>query len=131
MVDLSRKGVPSLGDSENLDVKRACIFCKIVAGEIPCEKVFESEDFIVIRDANPKVDGHLLVISKEHYGSFLDMSAELYSGMLSTVKDVLEKLGIENFNLVVNNGKIAGQLIAHIHLHILPRVEGDGFKLGV
>lgn len=108
-----------------------CIFCKIVRGEIPSERVFESEDFIVIKDVNPKVEGHLLVISKEHYGSFLDMPTELYSGMLSTVKDVLEKLDIKDFNLVLNNGKVAGQLVPHVHLHILPRAEGDGFSLNV
>jgi len=107
-----------------------CVFCKIVAGEIPCEKVFEDGDFIVIKDANPKVDGHLLVISREHYEDFLSLPSGLYSGMLEMVKDVVGKLGVKDFNLVVNNGKLAGQLVSHFHLHILPRKEGDGFRVG-
>jgi len=108
-----------------------CVFCKIVAGEIPCEKVAESEDFIVIKDANPKVEGHLLVIPREHYEDFLSLPSGLYSGMLEMVKDVVGKLGVKDFNLVVNNGKLAGQLVSHFHLHILPRKEGDGFRVGV
>jgi histidine triad (HIT) family protein len=106
-----------------------CIFCKIVAGEIPCEKVLENDDFIVIKDANPKVDGHLLVIPKEHSDNFLGLSPGLYGGLLESVRAVCSELNVENFNLIVNNGKIAGQLVSHFHLHILPRVEGDGFKL--
>ena len=107
------------------------MFCKIVAGEIPSEKVLEGDDFVVIKDVNPKVDGHLLVISKEHYGTFLDMPEELYSKMLMVVRKVVGDLGIRDFNLVVNNGKVAGQLIPHVHLHILPRKEGDEFRVGV
>jgi len=110
---------------------RDCVFCKIVAGEIPSEKVLEGDDFVVIKDVNPKVDGHLLVISKEHYGTFLDMPEELYSKMLMVVRKVVGDLGIRDFNLVVNNGKVAGQLIPHVHLHILPRKEGDEFRVGV
>ena len=124
-MEVSRKGVPSLGDSDNLDIKRACIFCKIVAGEIPCDKVFENEDFIVIKDANPKVEGHSLVISKKHYETFLDMPSGLYEKFLSSVKDAVDKLGVKNFNLVLNNGEVAGQLVSHLHLHILPRKKGD------
>lgn len=106
------------------------MFCKIVAGEISSEKVVESEDFVVIRDANPKVEGHLLVISKKHYESFLDLPSDLYSKLLVMAKKVVEKLGMKDFNLVLNNGKVAGQLVLHVHLHILPRREGDGFRVG-
>jgi len=108
-----------------------CIFCKIVKGDIPSEKVLENEDFIVIRDVNPKVEGHSLVISKEHYENFLDMPSSLYSGMLAIAKEAVEKLGAKDFNLVMNNGKVAGQLVPHVHLHILPRREGDDFSLSV
>lgn len=102
------------------------MFCKIVAGEISSEKVVESEDFVVIRDANPKVEGHLLVISKKHYESFLDLPSDLYSKLLVMAKKVVEKLGMKDFNLVLNNGEVAGQIVPHFHLHILPRREGDG-----
>lgn len=106
-----------------------CIFCKIVAWEIPAERVLEGEDFIVIKDANPKVEGHLLVIPREHYESFMDMPKSLYEGMLETAKFALAKLEAKDFNLVLNNGKIAGQVVPHVHLHVLPRREGDGFRV--
>ena len=108
-----------------------CVFCKIIRGEIPCEKILESESFIVIKDANPRVEGHLLVIPREHYEGFLGMPLELYGEFLETAKKVIERLGVKEFNLVVNNGRVAGQLISHTHLHILPRKEGDGFRLNV
>jgi len=103
-----------------------CIFCKIVKGEIPAEIILEDDDFIVIKDVNPKVEGHSLVISKKHYETFLDMPSGLYLGLLETAKEAIEKLGVKDFNLVINNGKIAGQLVPHVHLHILPRKESDG-----
>jgi histidine triad (HIT) family protein len=108
-----------------------CVFCKIVNGDLPSDKVFENEDFIVIKDVNPKVEGHLLVISKTHYESFLDLPEGLYSKFLKVVKEVVMELKMDNFNLVVNNGGVAGQLVPHVHLHILPRKEGDVFRIGV
>ena len=106
-----------------------CVFCKIVAGEIPCEKVFENEGFIVIADAQPQTEGHSLVISKKHYKNFMEMPKELYGGMLSAAKEAVGKLGCDSFNLVVNNGKAAQQLVPHVHLHIVPRKEGDGYRI--
>jgi len=108
-----------------------CIFCKIVRGEILSEKVLENDDFIVIKDANPKVEGHSLVIPREHYETFLDLPSGLYEKFLKTAKESVEKLEAKDFNFVINNGKIAGQLVPHVHLHILPRKEGDGFSLAV
>jgi len=108
-----------------------CVFCKIVAGQIPSEKVFENENFIVIRDVSPQVEGHLLVIPKMHVGNFMELDEGMYEGFLRTVADVARQEGLENFNLVVNEGRVAGQIVEHLHLHILPRVEGDGFELGV
>ncbi len=112
-----------------------CIFCKIVAGEIPSEKVLESENFIVVKDAFPKLNGHSLVISKKHYDSFLDMPSELYEELLKTSKEatlkIVKEVGAEGFNLVVNNGRVAGQIVPHVHWHILPRKKDDGFEFGV
>jgi len=111
-------------------MKDGCVFCKIVNGDISSEKVFENENFIVIKDVNPKVEGHLLVIPKKHYDNFLELSSGMYEKFLGTVKDAVEKLGVKDFNLVVNNGKDAGQVVGHLHLHVLPRREGDGFRIG-
>jgi len=108
-----------------------CVFCKIVAGKIPCHKIWESKEFVVIEDANPKVEGHLLVVSKKHYNNFLDLSSGLYEKFLVSVREVIDKIGIKDFNLVLNNGKLAGQVVPHLHLHILPRREEDGFRFGV
>ena len=107
------------------------MFCKIVKGEIPADRVFENDSFIVIKDVSPKVEGHLLVIPKEHCDDFLSVPLEMYSDFLATVKNVVEKLGVKDFNLVVNTGEVAGQTVKHFHLHILPRCEGDGFRVGV
>lgn len=108
-----------------------CIFCKIVRGEIPSERIFESKNFIVVRDAYPKLDGHSLVIPKKHFENFIEMDSELYREMLEVAKNAIGKIGCKEFNLVLNNGKSAGQVIFHVHLHILPRKKGDGFKFGV
>lgn len=108
-----------------------CIFCKIVAGEIPSDEVFANEDFVVIKDVNPKVEGHLLVIPKKHYDGLLDLNSDISGKVLDVVRSVVDEQGIKDFNLVVNNGRVAGQLIDHFHLHILPRREGDGFGLNV
>jgi histidine triad (HIT) family protein len=105
-----------------------CIFCKIVSGEIPAEKVLETKNFIVIKDANPKVEGHSLVIPKKHCNSFLDLSRKQYEDFLVTAKEAVGTFS-GDFNLVINNGSVAGQVVKHLHMHILPRKFGDGFKL--
>ena len=117
-----------------------CIFCKIVKGEIPGERVFENDNFIVIKDANPKVERHLLVVSKKHFKSILDTPSTLYGEFLEIAKEVAfdmlkgrkgEQNKPEGFNFVFNVLEAGGQVVPHVHLHILPRREGDGFKLNV
>jgi histidine triad (HIT) family protein len=114
-----------------LFVMNNCVFCRIVAGKMEAERVFESENFIVIRDAFPKVKGHLLVVSKGHYKDFMEMPRGLYDEMLGVVRSVVLQEKIRDFNLVVNRGEVAGQVVWHFHLHIMPRVTGDGFKFGI
>lgn len=108
-----------------------CVFCKIVAGEVPSDKVFENDEFVVIRDIAPKVEGHILVIPKKHFSNFVEMDSDLDRKMLGVVREVVKKEGVEDFNLVLNNGRVAGQLVDHVHLHVLPRIERDGFEVGV
>lgn len=112
-----------------------CIFCKIVKGEIESKKVREGDNFIVIRDAHPKVEGHCLVIPKEHFSRLEEMPASFYQEFLLDAKDaaieLINEVGAEDFNLILNNGKDAGQIINHVHLHILPRKKGDGFSVSV
>jgi len=108
-----------------------CVFCKIVKGELPSEKVLENNDFIVIKPLNPEVEGHSLIIPKEHYKTFSDIPQELYKEFLKTTKETINKLEIESYNLVINSGKDSGREIPHVHMHVLPRKKGDGFKLTV
>jgi histidine triad (HIT) family protein len=108
-----------------------CIFCKIAKGEIPIEKILETERFVVFKDSNPKVPGHSLVIPKEHYKTLLDIPDSLMGEFLETAKEAAFKLiketGAEGFNLIMNNYEVAGQVVPHAHLHILPRKKNDGF----
>lgn len=110
--------------------KKECVFCKIVKGKIPTEFVLESDNFIVFSDANPKVEGHSLVVPKNHYETLLDVPDSLMGEFLETAKEAAFKLikehDAEGFNLVMNNFEVAGQVVGHVHLHILPRKKGDG-----
>jgi histidine triad (HIT) family protein len=108
-----------------------CIFCKVIAGDLPSTKFYEDADFVVIKNIHPVVDGHFLVVSKKHYGNFMEMDSGLYGKALIVAKKVILERGTRDFNLVVNNGKVANQLIEHFHLHVLPRKENDGFEFGV
>lgn len=112
-----------------------CIFCKIVIGEIPAQVIFESDNFIVIKDIKPKTDGHSLIIPKNHYRTLLDMEFSLYGEFLECAKETALKFMNENkaegFNLIMNNFKVAGQLVEHAHLHVIPRYKTDNFRTSV
>lgn len=105
-----------------------CVFCKIVNREISSKKLLENKNFIVIEDANPKVEGHCLVIPKRHSNNFLDFPKRDYEDFLNTVREAVGQF-VGDFNLVVNNGSVAGQVVNHFHLHVLPRKLDDGFNL--
>lgn len=110
-----------------------CIFCKIVAGEIPCAKVFETESCLAFLDIAPVNAGHALVLPKGHYPTLMDIPAELGSDLfqaLSVVgKAVMEATGADGLNLMQNNFEAAGQLVHHAHFHLIPRFSDDGLKL--
>ncbi len=115
--------------------EKDCIFCKIVRGEIDSKKILETENFFAIKDVNPKTKGHSLVIPKKHFKTLLDMPSSLFGEFLETAKKLAFKLldeeKAEGFNLIMNNYEVAGQLVPHVHLHILPRTKGDDFRMGV
>lgn len=110
-----------------------CIFCKIVAGEIPCHKVYESDEVLSFLDIAPVRKGHLLVIPKEHFEDILETPEELgiaFSAALKRLGNALmQGVGATGFNIGMNVKKPAGQLVFHAHWHIIPRVEGDGLTL--
>lgn len=108
-----------------------CLFCKIAAKEIPSEVVYEDEKIIAFLDIYPTSFGHTLVIPKQHYENVLDADSDVFGPILSVVQKIgraqVDSLGVKGFNVIVNNGKDAGQVIPHLHIHIIPRREGDGF----
>lgn len=106
-----------------------CIFCKIIKGEIPVVKIWEDEDFLAFPDANPRGKGHSLIIPKKHFSTIMDISNEIsrryIDAIKKTAKILMEKYSTDSFNIVLNHGKAAGQKVEHVHVHILPRKEGD------
>jgi len=107
-----------------------CVFCKIVAGEIPATKIYEDDVVLAFLDIGPVSDGHTLVISKQHVKKLHECSAELlgqigsYLGKIA--KAVASGMNSEGYNVLCNNGRAAGQLVDHLHFHIIPRNAGDG-----
>ena len=110
-----------------------CLFCKIVAGEIPAEKVYEDADTLAFLDIKPVNPGHTLVIPKDHYENVFEAPEEVWGKVMQSVKKVAHAmkngLPVDDLNIAMNNGKHAGQVIFHAHVHVIPRYEGDGFEL--
>jgi histidine triad (HIT) family protein len=110
-----------------------CLFCKIVAGEIPCEKVYEDENTLAFLDIKPVNPGHTLIVPKEHYENVFEAPEEVWGHVMQTVKKVShaikDGLPVADLNIAMNNGKHAGQVIFHAHVHVMPRYENDGFEL--
>lgn len=100
-----------------------CIFCKIIAGEIPSDKVYEDDDMIIIKDINPQAKIHYLMIPKQHFANIIEMTDEqslIVARMLKTLSGLVDKLGLSGgFRLVSNKGKDACQSVEHLHIHIL------------
>lgn len=107
-----------------------CIFCKIAKGIVPSKKIYENNSFFSIPDTNPILDGHSLVISKEHFETILDvpdnLSSELLDCIKRTARELMNDSLVEGFNILNNNHEVAGQIVKHVHFHILPRKKGDG-----
>ena len=113
-------------------MEKECIFCKIVSEEISSEKIYEDDNVIGILDANPKVEGHALIIPKKHFKTLLDIPNSLGNELIEAAKKIALKLideeKAEGFNLLMNNFEVAGQVIPHAHIHIIPRKKDDGVK---
>ena len=109
-----------------------CIFCKIAKGEIPSTKLYEDDDFLSFLDIAPANHGHSLVITKEHYETLEDIPEDRLQALIATVqkiaKAVVKGTDAEGFNVFANNKKVAGQLVPHLHFHIVPRFSNDGIK---
>jgi histidine triad (HIT) family protein len=109
-----------------------CIFCKIIARELPAEILYENDRVIAILDINPIHHGHALVIPKEHCLDFLTIpESDLHDVLHVTQKiarALVDALDLKGFNIFSNNGRIAGQSVFHFHMHVTPRYSDDNIK---
>lgn len=109
-----------------------CIFCKIVAGEIPSQKVYEDENTMAFLDIAPVNYGHTLIIPKKHYKNLEEIDENTLVQVIKTVKKVGQAIkkgmDVKGYNVMENNDPVAGQVVPHIHFHIIPRLESDGLK---
>lgn len=107
-----------------------CIFCKIVNGEIPSKTVHEDDMFKVILDLGPAAKGHALIIPKDHFANIYELPEDIAGEAMKLAKKLAikmtENLQADGFNLMQNNGEVAGQTVNHFHLHLIPRYKDDG-----
>ncbi len=106
-----------------------CLFCKIIAGDVPSHKVYEDDFVYSFLDIYPCSEGHTIVLPKKHFRRFTEMSGDDVANLFVSVNKIARKLeealGLEGMNVGINNGEIAGQSVPHVHVHIIPRREGD------
>ena len=106
-----------------------CIFCKIAKGEIPAATLYEDSDFRVILDLGPASKGHALILPKKHAANIYELPDETAGKAMILAKHMAtrltEELKCDGFNIVQNNGEIAGQTVFHFHMHLIPRYQGD------
>jgi histidine triad (HIT) family protein len=112
------------------DPAQDCIFCKIISGELPCYKVFSDENCTAFLDLFPATSGHTLLVPRSHHEVLETMPPEEVSAVFARVpllgKAIKAAVGAPSYNLLVNNGREAGQVVPHVHIHIIPRKPGDG-----
>jgi len=106
-----------------------CVFCRIVAGTIPGVKVYEDEHVLAFMDIYPITKGHTLVIPKAHHNPITDMPLPLLQKVIAVVQNIakamVDGLGADGVNVTQANGEIAGQVIPHVHFHVIPRLQND------
>ncbi len=109
-----------------------CLFCRIIKKEIPSFIVYEDADVMAFLDINPVNPGHTLILPKKHVDNLLGMDNQAVNVVFQAVRDVsqavMKSMNAQGFNIEINNYRVAGQLIDHAHIHIVPRFEGDGLQ---
>ena len=107
-----------------------CLFCKIASGEIPSKKVYEDSHCLAFLDINPRNPGHTLVIPKKHYTTMTDMKEEEYGELFARARYVADGVQkgtkADGLSVVQSNGKAAGQVVTHVHVHLIPRYMSEG-----
>ena len=112
----------------------SCIFCRIANGEIPTNTIYEDDSFRVILDTAPAARGHALILPKEHYADLFSVPEDEAADAIRLAKKIaalqMNRLHADGLNLVQNNGAAAGQTVQHFHIHLIPRYDHDGQKIG-
>jgi len=107
-----------------------CLFCKMAAGQIPVTKIYEDENILAFLDIGPISDGHTLIIPKQHFEKLHDCPTEILGRLVERLGKiaaaVTAAMNTDGYNVLCNNGRAAGQLIEHLHFHIIGRKTGDG-----
>jgi histidine triad (HIT) family protein len=120
-------------DTGGVIVQNNCIFCKIIAGDIPSATIYEDDDFKVILDISPAAKGHAIILPKKHSANLFELDEETSSKALGVARKVAlamqAELHCDGINLLQNNGEAAGQTIFHFHIHLIPRYHGDQVKM--
>ncbi|VVB66195.1 HIT domain protein [Candidatus Gugararchaeum adminiculabundum] len=114
--------------------EKDCLFCKIVRGEVPSCKVYEDEHFIAFLDLYPANKGHTLVAPKKHATGLLEIPPKEAERLVDVVQKVARSVKnatkADGFNVLMNDGKAAGQIIFHVHFHVMPRYGDDKMRIG-
>lgn len=113
-----------------------CIFCKIIKGEIPSKKVYEDNNIIAFDDISPKADVHILVVPKKHIGSLIEINQsdkDLLGDLMLKISGIAKKIGLDKggYKVIANNGSGSGQIVFHLHFHLLGgwKMKAEGWKI--
>jgi histidine triad (HIT) family protein len=110
-----------------------CIFCKIIAGDIPAATVYEDDMFKAIMDISPAAKGHVIILPKKHYANLFELEEETAARVIPVAKKIaaaiMDELSCDGINLLQNNGEAAGQTVFHFHMHLIPRYEKDRVEI--
>ncbi len=107
-----------------------CLFCKIANKEIPAQIIYESADATAVLDVNPRAPGHTMILPKVHAENILKLPDDKIEGVFKAVKETTDllnkKLKPDGFTIGINHGRVSGQIVEHLHIHVIPRWAGDG-----
>jgi len=107
-----------------------CLFCGIISGKIPCKKVYEDGHAFAFLDINPRNPGHTLVIPKKHFDTIMEMSEKEAGSLFESVRKVagmvMSGTSSQGISISQSNGQAAGQVVRHVHVHVIPRFENEG-----
>jgi len=129
---LSKEEIEELQKIGLIKKESGCVFCRIVSGQIPARVVYSDEHFIAFLDINPAAPAHTLLVPKKHIESITklpsDVAARLGLALKKVSDAVIRAVDAQGLNVIQNNGAVAGQLVPHIHFHLIPRFENDKLK---